>query len=199
MLLIPGWNGQEKINSYLPGFEQGFWKDFYHKNVSTVRAIYQGFAARKWKCPPYPGYKWAAARQNLPNGLCAQRKISLGIRPVWSESLLLYEDLADAQADLSLCWAHIILLVCRAAAQMTGALDHCFALQLSTQVLIYGIKKRKVKWKALCKIWSFQTNNIDIIVNNWLINLLYLWKKKNMEMCILEETLFWINMVKQIW
>ena len=57
--------------------------------------------------------------------LCAQqRQISLGFRPVWSESSLCtqqvakdpsflhadsedWSDWADAQADLSLCWAHM--------------------------------------------------------------------------------------------
>ena len=58
----------------------------------------------------------------------AKTLISLGIRPVWSESLLSawrnigplttywahsedWSDLADVQADLSLRWAHVILLV----------------------------------------------------------------------------------------
>ena len=56
----------------------------------------------------------------------AKTQISLGIRPVWSESLLsawwklsyplsaqrrLWSDWADAQADLSPCWQTVILLV----------------------------------------------------------------------------------------
>ena len=71
----------------------------------------------------------AASWQNQQYDLSAQqRQISPGIRPVWSESLLSvwrnigplstywacnedWSDWADAQADLSLRWAHIILLV----------------------------------------------------------------------------------------
>ena len=65
---------------------------------------------------------WAASWQNQQNGMCAQRRqISLGICPVWSESSLeesvspwlpikspvKTDDWADAQADLSLRWAHM--------------------------------------------------------------------------------------------
>ena len=32
--------------------------------------------------------KWAASWQNQQDGMCTQRKIGLGIRPVWSESSL---------------------------------------------------------------------------------------------------------------
>ena len=63
---------------------------------------------------------WAAARQNQQNGVT---QISLGNRPVWSGSLLCAQrvakdqsflhadsedwwDWVDAQADLTLCWAH---------------------------------------------------------------------------------------------
>ena len=67
-------------------------------------------------------------RLRLPQAWCtAKTQISLGIRPVWSESSLsawrkhkslathwaqwrLWSDWADIN-DLSLCWAHIILLV----------------------------------------------------------------------------------------
>ena len=62
----------------------------------------------------------------------AKNQISLGIRSVWSESSLSawkklgslathlahFEDWVDAQADLSLRWAHITLLVCHVAAQI---------------------------------------------------------------------------------
>ena len=58
----------------------------------------------------------------------AKTQISLGIRQVWSESLLCtqwvardpsflhadnedWSEWADAQADMSLSWAHVILLV----------------------------------------------------------------------------------------
>ena len=72
--------------------------------------------------------KWAAAWQNLQSYTCAQqRQISLRIRPIWSvfhvRSLgssrpkdsscgqqRLWSDWADAQADLSLRWAHVVLL-----------------------------------------------------------------------------------------
>ena len=70
---------------------------------------------------------WAASQQNHQNGMCAQRRLrsSLGIRPVWSESLLsawrklwvlsyrlsaqgrLWSDWADAQPDLRLRWVHM--------------------------------------------------------------------------------------------
>ena len=66
--------------------------------------------------------KWAAARQNQQNNMRpAKTQISLGIRTIWSESSLCAhwvakdpsflhadsEEWADAQADLSLHWAHI--------------------------------------------------------------------------------------------
>ena len=72
---------------------------------------------------------WDAAWQNQQNDVRpAKTQISLGIRPVWSESSLCawrklgslathrahnedWLDWADAQADLSLCWAHSHLLV----------------------------------------------------------------------------------------
>ena len=72
--------------------------------------------------------KWLCAQQRL--------KTSLGIRPVWSESLLCTQwvakdpsflhadskdssDWADAQADLSLCWAHMqFCWFCHAAAHI---------------------------------------------------------------------------------
>ena len=63
---------------------------------------------------------WAASWQNQQNGMCAQRRL----RSAWSESLLSawwklgplathwvhskdWSDWADAQADLSLRWAHM--------------------------------------------------------------------------------------------
>ena len=75
----------------------------------------------------YKTHIWASACQNLQNGICVQQsQISLGISPVWSESLLcaqwvakdpsfllhvnsedLWSDWVDAQADLSLRWAHM--------------------------------------------------------------------------------------------
>ena len=68
---------------------------------------------------------WASAWQNQQNGMCsAKTQISLGIRPVWSDSSLSawrklgslatywvhsedWSDWVDAQADLSLRWPHI--------------------------------------------------------------------------------------------
>ena len=68
--------------------------------------------------------KWACARQNQQNDVRpAKTQINLGIRPVWSVLAVrfmgsqgpsasscckwrLRSDWADAQADLSLCWAH---------------------------------------------------------------------------------------------
>ena len=62
-------------------------------------------------------YKWATSWRNQQNDLCAQQRL----RSVWSESLQcaqwvakvsscgqrgLWSDWADAQADLSLRWAH---------------------------------------------------------------------------------------------
>ena len=68
----------------------------------------------------------------------AKTQISLGIRPVWSEPLLCaqwvakdpsfhhvvskdWSDWADAQADLSLCWAHMLFCwFCHEAAHFTS-------------------------------------------------------------------------------
>ena len=69
----------------------------------------------------------------------AKTQISLGIRPVWSDSSLCaqwvakqpsflhadsedWSDWADAQADPSLCWAHMSLCwFCHEAAQLKSA------------------------------------------------------------------------------
>ena len=82
-------------------------------------------------------YTWAAAWQNQQNEMCpAKTNISLAICPVWLESSLCAEwvakdprilhadsddgsDWVDAQADLSLRWAHRgIYRFCHAAAHI---------------------------------------------------------------------------------
>ena len=81
--------------------------------------------------------KWVTSWQNPQNDVCpAKTKISLGIRPVWSESSLSawwklgplathwvhsedWSDWGDAQADLSLHWAHMpFCCFCHEVAQM---------------------------------------------------------------------------------
>ena len=62
--------------------------------VLSLFLIYSSFASRRiasWLSPFMCNfiYIWASAWQNLQNCMCAQRRqISLGIRPVWSESSL---------------------------------------------------------------------------------------------------------------
>ena len=86
---------------------------------------------------------WTTAFQNQQNDVHpAKTQISLGIRTVWSESSLsacmkkawvlsyplsaqrrLRSDWANAQSDLSLCWARIILLVLSCCGSII-ALEH---------------------------------------------------------------------------
>ena len=48
----PNWPGLFRI--YLPGFEQGFWQGFDHRNIPTVLDIYLGFAKREVNIPAIP-------------------------------------------------------------------------------------------------------------------------------------------------
>ena len=77
-------------------------------SVHSLNSVFNHLMTKSTKWPVHP----------------AKTQISLGIHPVWSESLLsawrsyplsaqrrLWSDWADAQADLSLCWAHTPLLV----------------------------------------------------------------------------------------
>ena len=93
----------------------------------------------------YIYWYWAAAQQNQQNNMHpAKTQISLGIRPFWLASLLSawrilgslatywahsedWSGCADAQADLSLCWAHrSFCWFCRAAALELGTNTyHC--------------------------------------------------------------------------
>ena len=66
----------------------------------------------------------AAAQQNQQNDMCAQWRLSPGIRAVWSifavrsrERFLHadsenWSDWASAHTDLNVCWAHVILSCC---------------------------------------------------------------------------------------
>ena len=97
--------------------------------------------------------KWAGAWQNQQNDLCAKRRqISLGIRPVWSVFAVrmkkhwalnyllsaqwrLWSDRADAQADLSLRWAHLSFCwFCCAWAQIECVTMLCSILQSDLNV-----------------------------------------------------------------
>ena len=80
----------------------------------------------KWQGFPHAGFNWNEPPRDKTNKVTvhpAKIQISLGIRPVWSESSLCaqwvakgssflhaysedWSDWADAQADLSLRWVH---------------------------------------------------------------------------------------------
>ena len=104
-------------------------KQVFSWRRSNQRHKQKFWASLLWKSAKNLQQQWATTRQNHQNDLCAQRRqISLGIRPVWSESSLF----TDAQADLSLRWAHrSFCWFCRAAVQ--EAIDRVMTnLKIST-------------------------------------------------------------------
>ena len=61
---------------------------------------------------------WAASWQNQQNGMCAQRRLRSALITHWAHSDD-WSDWADAQADLSLRWAHMsVCWFCHEAAQI---------------------------------------------------------------------------------
>ena len=80
--------------------------DVYHHMLLIVDiATFGATCYQKLKQECQLKWKWAASWQNQQNGICAQRrlKISLGIRPVWSESSL---SAWRKFGSLSTYWAH---------------------------------------------------------------------------------------------
>ena len=123
---FPLWGGKPYLSSGLYRHRQ------HNTDTSTSFLVWWVFIYKGQVC----NGKWAASWQNQQNGICdQQRQISLGTRPVWSSnqpghppSLIrvftvrmkkawvfsyplstqrrLWADWANAQADLSLRWAH---------------------------------------------------------------------------------------------
>ena len=103
-----------------------------HSTTEPPRSPYN-----KWVHWPHPLIEpWHDKTNKTIVGL-AKIQISLGIRPVWSESSLStwrnlgclathwvhsedWSDWVDAQADLSLCWTHSFCWFCHVTAQL-----HC--------------------------------------------------------------------------
>ena len=114
--------------------------------------------------------KWAASWQNQQNVRLSNIRISLGIRPVWSESSLcaqwvakdpsflhadseLWSDWVDAQADLSLCWAHMpFFWFCYKAAQM-----------FSSSILLLSIRDFLSSEHWFCyRIWHWEKSCLPL-------------------------------------
>ena len=134
----------------------------------------------------------------------AKTQISLGIRPVWSESSpcaqwiakdssflherRLWSDWVDAQADLSLCWAHMLFCwFCHAAAHFMVSLKQSFidcTVRLSTR--IHSAFRGQFKHMEAARWWytnllthssQQQTKWTDLLA--WLTVLLLLRQRVN--------------------
>ena len=134
----------------------------------------------------------ATAWQSQQNDvLTAKTQISLGIHPVWSESSLSawrklgslathwvdsedWSEWADAQADLSLCWAHkSFCWFCDEAAHLFPSMSvymlwQCFVFQASSYLELFsqlqelGFNGEKIK-EALVKTNIDREQTLDIL------------------------------------
>ena len=115
--------------------------DTWKNSVITLKFEQGGFTIKQ--CIQKVQTKWAASWQNQQNGLCAQRILrsawastslirvfAVRMKKAWvlsyplSAQQRLGSDWANAQADLSLRWAHMpFCWFCHEAAQMANTVD----------------------------------------------------------------------------
>ena len=113
---------------------------------------------------------WAGAKQNLQNDVCpAKTLISLGIHPVWSESLMSTWSLGSlathrapshqwktdqtAQTNLSLCWEHMICCrFCHAPAQFKNSRGNFLRAETNTSRFIWAFMKECTAALSLFKL-----------------------------------------------
>ena len=98
--------------------------------------------------------------------MCAHRRLSLGIRPVWSESSLsawrklgsLTTHWASAQSDLRLCWAHshfVGFVMWRLKCQMKTGLTYIDAVKSCRYANLLDLgNQRREKIKESCEAYQ---------------------------------------------